>query len=155
MAEASIENFEVGEKNTSDIINGPGQLFSYYLSMEELLEKLKILNYDKEFVKELKQKPLSRHYFAISTNPGEQFYLFATLAAWLVRKSGKPFESPQEYDDPNATISTILDFTRSCGGTVDFPPNRLKQGYGEHAVYVLNCLADYSLKIKVPARWPK
>ena len=53
-----------------------------------------------------------RHYFAIQTNPGEQFYLFTSLAAWLIRKTGKPFEQPQEYDDPNSTISSILDCLR-------------------------------------------
>lgn len=37
-----------------------------------------------------------RHYFALQTNPGEQFYLFTSLAAWLMRKCGKPLEQPQE-----------------------------------------------------------
>lgn len=34
--------------------------------------------------------------------------MFCTLAAWLINKAGRPFEQPQEYDDPNATISNIL-----------------------------------------------
>lgn len=54
-----------------------------------------------------------RHYFALPTNPGEQFYMFCTLAAWLINKTGRPFEQPQEYDDPNATISNILFELRS------------------------------------------
>jgi estrogen-related receptor beta like 1 len=29
---------------------------------------------------------------------------------------------------------------------VDFPPNKLKQGFGEHAVFVLDHLADAALK---------
>lgn len=29
---------------------------------------------------------------------------------------------------------------------VDFAPNKLKQGYGEHAIYVLDKLADAALK---------
>ena len=37
-----------------------------------------------------------RHYFAIQTNPGEQFYMFTSLAAWLLRTAGKNFEQPQE-----------------------------------------------------------
>lgn len=102
-----------GLDDHNEIVNvGPGQLFSYFLACEELMDKVKLLNYDKEFVKDLKQKALSRHYFAIQTNPGEQFYLFASLAAWLVRKCGKPFEQPQEYDDPNSTISSVLDHAR-------------------------------------------
>lgn len=37
-----------------------------------------------------------RHYFAIPTNPGEQFYMFTSIAAWLLRTAGKKFEQPQE-----------------------------------------------------------
>jgi hypothetical protein len=32
------------------------------------------------------------------------------------------------------------------GINVDFPPNKLKQGFGEHAVFVLDHLADTALK---------
>lgn len=39
--------------------------------------------------------------------------MFFTLAAWLINKAGRPFEQPQEYDDPNATISNILSELRS------------------------------------------
>lgn len=53
-----------------------------------------------------------RHYFAMPTNPGEQFYLFTSLAAWLIRKAGRQMEPPQEYDDPNSTVSSILDHLR-------------------------------------------
>lgn len=45
-------------------------------------------------------------------NPGEQFFLFSSLAAWLICKSGKSIEPPQEYDDPNSTIANILDILR-------------------------------------------
>lgn len=54
-----------------------------------------------------------RHYFALPTNPGEQFFVFSSLAAWLIRKCGLSMESPQEYDDPNSTIAFILDSARS------------------------------------------
>ena len=61
-----------------------------------------------EFVKELRMRPLNRHYFVLQTNPGEQFYLFTSLAGWLIRKSGRTFDPPQEFDDPNTTITNIL-----------------------------------------------
>lgn len=32
------------------------------------------------------------------------------------------------------------------GVSVDFPPNKLKQGFGEHALFVLDHLADAALK---------
>lgn len=125
---------------------GPGAPYLTFVVMEELLDKLKLLRYDQEFIKALKMKPLNRHYFALQTNPGEQFYLFTSLAAWLIRKTGRPLEQPQEYDDPNSTIASILDSVRQMGISVDFPPNKLKQGFGEHAVFVLDHLADAALK---------
>ena len=33
----------------------------------------------------------SRHYFVLQTNPGEQFYMFTSLCAWLIRKLGETF----------------------------------------------------------------
>ena len=40
--------------------------------------------------------PVFRHYFALATNPGEQFYAFTSIAAWLLQMAGKHFEQPQE-----------------------------------------------------------
>ncbi|XP_059139479.1 intraflagellar transport protein 57 homolog [Physella acuta] len=125
---------------------GPGLIYMPFVIMEELLEKLRLLDYEKDFSKKMNLKPITRHYFAIQTNPGEQFYMFTSLAAWLLNKAGRPFDQPQEYDDPNATISSILDELRKYGHTVDFPPSKLKQGWGEHCIYILDRLADEALK---------
>ncbi|XP_071957784.1 intraflagellar transport protein 57 homolog [Antedon mediterranea] len=126
--------------------SGPGQIHKQFVVMEDLLDKLKLLNYEEGFLRNLGFKPLSRHYFAIATNPGEQFFIFTSLCAWLVNLSGRQMEQPQEYDDPNATISSILDELRQLGGTVDFPPSKLKQGCGEHCIYVLDKISDETLK---------
>lgn len=72
--------------------------------------------------------------------------MFTSLAAWLIRKSGVNFDQPQEYDDPNSTISIILDHLRAIQVPVEFPPNKLKQGVGEQAVYVLDNLADQAIR---------
>ncbi|XP_067135233.1 intraflagellar transport protein 57 homolog [Centruroides vittatus] len=125
---------------------GPGQLYMSFVAMDDLLDKLKLLNYDKEFCRELKVKFLNRHYFALQTNPGEQFFIFTALSAWLIRTAGRSFETPQEDDDPNSTISNILDVLRNMGAAIDFPPSRLKSGFGSEVIYVLNCLADQALK---------
>ncbi|KAM0731664.1 Intraflagellar transport protein 57-like protein [Formica fusca] len=132
----------------------PSASYVINMRMEDLLEKLKLLNYDAEFVQELRMKPINRHYFVIPTNPGEQFYTFTCLAAWLIRKAGKNFEMPQESDDPNSTIALILDFLREIDVPIEFPPNKLKQGIGEHAVYVLDNLADNALKVE-KFKWKK
>ena len=46
---------------------GPGQLYAPFLAMESLLDKLKLLNHDKEFIQDLKMKPLSRFCLASHT----------------------------------------------------------------------------------------
>ena len=38
--------------------------------------------------------------------------MFVIVAAWLIRKGKKSFDTPQESDDPNATVSNILDVIR-------------------------------------------
>lgn len=106
------------------IVIGNEQESAYfsYLAMEDLFDKLNLLNYEKEFINELKIKPLHRQYFVVPTNPGEQFYLFISLAAWLIRKTEKQFEQPQEYDDPNSIIANILNCVReivSCNINID------------------------------------
>ncbi|KAH9504789.1 Intraflagellar transport protein 57 [Bulinus truncatus] len=125
---------------------GPGLAYMPFVVMEELLDKLRLLAYEKEFCKKMNLKPLNRHYFAIPTNPGEQFYMFTSLAAWLINKSGISFDQPQEYDDPNATVSSVLDQVRNLGHAIDFPPSKLKQGWGEHCIFILDRLADEALK---------
>ena len=94
----------------------------------------------------MKMRPLTRHYFVLQTNPGEQFFLFTSLAAWLIRKTGRSFEPPQESDDPNSTIANVLDNVRQIGVAIDFPPSKLKQGYGEQAIFVLDRLSDEALR---------
>ncbi|XP_063577869.1 intraflagellar transport protein 57 homolog isoform X4 [Pongo abelii] len=135
-------------EGTGEVVleRGPGAAYHMFVVMEDLVEKLKLLRYEEEFLRKSNLKAPSRHYFALPTNPGEQFYMFCTLAAWLINKAGRPFEQPQEYDDPNATISNILSELRSFGRTADFPPSKLKSGYGEHVCYVLDCLAEEALK---------
>lgn len=39
---------------------------------------------------------LCRHYFALPTNPGEQFFAFTNLATWLLTVCGKKLDLPQE-----------------------------------------------------------
>ncbi|XP_041103971.1 intraflagellar transport protein 57 homolog [Polyodon spathula] len=125
---------------------GPGAVYQMFVVMEDLLDKLKLLNYEEEVLWKNNMKTLSRHYFALPTNPGEQFFMFTTIASWLINKACRPFEQPQEYDDPNATVSNILTELRTFGGQVDFPPSKLKAGYGEHVCYVLDRLAEEVLK---------
>jgi len=35
--------------------------------------------------------------------------MFVSLAIWLLSKLGKDLKQPQEYDDPNSTVNSILE----------------------------------------------
>ncbi|GAA6085697.1 intraflagellar transport protein 57 homolog [Tachysurus ichikawai] len=130
----------------------PGLQHQMFLIMEDLLDKLKLLDYEEHVLVKHNMKPLSRHYFVSSSytpsNPGEQFYMFSVIAAWLITLCGRSFETPHEYDDPNGIVSNILTHLRALGGLVEFPPSKLKSGSGEHVCYVLDRLAEEALKCR-------
>ena len=56
------------------------------------------------------------------------------------------FDPHQDTYYPNSTISNILEQVRKVGATIDFAPSKLKQGFGEHAIFVLDRLSDEALK---------
>jgi estrogen-related receptor beta like 1 len=80
--------------------------------MDNLLDNLRILGYHKNFLSHYSQfQPLRKSYFsAPDTNPNAQFYYFACLVHWLATLANKSFDEPQQFDDPNATISNIRKF---------------------------------------------
>ncbi|XP_039978984.1 intraflagellar transport protein 57 homolog [Xiphias gladius] len=129
---------------------GPGAAHQVFVVMECLLEKLKVLNYEEEVLAKHNMKNLSRHYFVsspyLASNPGEQYYMFTIIASWLINMAGRPFAEPQEYDEPNATVSNILAELRAFGAKVDFPPSKLKSGSGEYVCLVLDRLAEEALR---------
>ncbi|XP_059914051.1 intraflagellar transport protein 57 homolog isoform X1 [Gadus macrocephalus] len=129
---------------------GPGGVHHMFVVMEELLEKLKILDYEEEVLAAHNMKAMSRHYFVsspyVASNPGEQFFLFTAIASWLINVAGRPFPAPRDDDEPYATVSNILAELRAFGVKVDFPPNKLKAGCGEQVCFVLDRLAEQALK---------
>lgn len=126
----------------------PGLAYVPFIEMEALSNKLKLLNYESEYLLKWRMKPLSRHYFAIATNSGEQFHSFTMLSAWLIQQAGLMFDKPEEHDDPNAIISSIMNQLRKFGYEVNFGLNKIKAGSGEHVVYALSKFADEALKSK-------
>lgn len=102
------------EVQLDDTAEGPGKEYELYLKNEELLDKLKLLNYEDGFLAQgfrpIQRYPpiysritkyFFRHYFVKQTNVGEQFYQFTSLAAWLIQKAGNEgFQMPQEVENP-------------------------------------------------------
>ncbi|XP_035795475.1 intraflagellar transport protein 57 homolog [Anopheles albimanus] len=115
--------------------------------VDDLMEKLKLLNYERLLLREMKMKQINRYYFLRSFNPGEQFFMFTSICAWLIRKIGKTFDQPQEFDDPNIVITRIIKVLQEMDVPTDFQTNRLIQGAGPICVYIMDALATQALKL--------
>lgn len=114
---------------------------------DDLVEKLKLLNYENLLLRQMKMKPLSKFYFNKVKNSGEQFFLFVSICAWLIRETGKSFEQPQEFDDPNVVISRIIKSLNDMDIPTDFQSNKIISGAGPICVYVLDSLTTKVLKL--------
>uniref|UniRef100_A0A915PSV5 Intraflagellar transport protein 57-like protein n=1 Tax=Setaria digitata TaxID=48799 RepID=A0A915PSV5_9BILA len=114
---------------------------------DELNDKLKLLNYEEDYANLAPSyRVISREYFVESRNIGEQFFIFTTLSAWLIKKAIDPtFAFPEECDDPNGTVANIVDALRRKHVPVTFAASKLKAGAGEQCLYVLDKLADLAL----------
>ncbi|KAJ1549647.1 Intraflagellar transport protein 57, partial [Cladochytrium tenue] len=76
--------------------------------MEEVLDRLKVLGYQRDFRPENGFAPLNKFYFIVpAPNSNEQFFYFTSLVAWLLKKLGVSFDTPGQFDDPNATAADI------------------------------------------------
>eukprot|EP01137_Pigoraptor_chileana_P021743 Opistho-2@85811 len=113
--------------------------------MEDILDKLKMLGYEK-FMKKHSLLPIPRHYFAIpAPKPAEQFRAFTAVVAFLMQQCGNRFDPGDEQSDPNVMVSAITMELKKMGMAVDFPPTKLKQAHGEIVCNVLQQLTDAAI----------
>jgi len=134
-ASTLMRNAEKGEVRTSEADAVP------YLLMEEILERLKMHNYERNMPGSF--KPLTHTYFATaSSNPAEQFYYFTSLCAWLMSLQRIDWRAPSQMDDPNSSVASLYEKLQQIGAPVNYPPQKLKAGYGEHCCAVLKFLLD-------------
>jgi intraflagellar transport protein 57 len=114
---------------------------------ESTLEKLKVLNYDKEFCNKGRMPFHRVHFVYPGSNSGVQFEEFVDLASWLCDRCGNDsaFERDQ-YDDPNTIVNNLLMTLRGLGYTSSFAPQKLKMAHGEPTCEVLSFLADKALE---------
>lgn len=117
-------------------------------AMGDVIDKLKLLDYETDFCTLVKPpfKPLNKFYFVGAStvdNPNTQFYYFTSLCAWLMNLGGHSFDTPGQFDDPNATTTTILAELRKIGiSGASLAPNRIKQGSGEAVMQILLALLN-------------
>lgn len=124
-------------------------------TMLDLVDKLKMLNYETEFCQTHRPpfKVLHKTYFVqggSTENASNQFYYFTSLVSWLMGIAGhKGFPPPGQYDDPNATSTNILTELRVMGLPVpSFAPSRVRTGSGDAVLTILSLLADKALVTK-------
>mmetsp|Transcript_45177 Transcript_45177/g.118578 ORF Transcript_45177/g.118578 Transcript_45177/m.118578 type:complete len:446 (-) Transcript_45177:90-1427(-) len=112
-----------------------------YLLMEEILERLKMHNYERSMPGSF--KPLTHTYFAIASgNPAEQFHYFCAVCAWLMSLQGITWRAPSQLDDPNSAVSELFGQLQQIGAPTNYPPQKLKMGYGDNCCLVLKHLLD-------------
>lgn len=121
------------------------EALSVWTLMEDVLDKLKALQYETKFCAEHHVQPFAHSYFAMEDRVrGEQFKVFLQLVSWLVaemKQEGVEFEVG-EYDDPNTSVTKMMLAIKSCGFSSDVPAMKLKQGHGEAVLVVLSFLCD-------------
>lgn len=54
------------EEEAEELDGGPGLAYMPFVVMDDLLDKLKLLNYDKEFLQEHRMKPVNRYASQLS-----------------------------------------------------------------------------------------
>jgi estrogen-related receptor beta like 1 len=119
-----------------------------YLMWENGLEKLKILNYEKEYCKKLNKKPFSRIHFVLpGNNPSVQFDDFIGLCSWLFTVIDRLTDvfKPEEFDDPNTVVNKLVLALRQLDFRSAFPSQKIKVAHGEPACAVIDFLVDKAL----------
>ena len=79
--------------------NSAGSAFVPLMMMEDLLDKLKLLNYDSAFCAAYGIRPFCKHHFALPADSSHnQFYHFASLVTWMMSLLGRNLEQVQVHD---------------------------------------------------------
>ncbi|KDO32853.1 hypothetical protein SPRG_02545 [Saprolegnia parasitica CBS 223.65] len=117
--------------------------------MGNVLEKLRILGYDKELSKKKNFVPLTDTHYALAatSTSGGQFKGFLELVVFLMKICDQDFVV-DKYDDPNTSVNKLILALKMMGFPLDFPAAKLKQGYGEAVCSALEFICDKALAAK-------
>eukprot|EP00754_Rhynchopus_humris_P045281 Rhum_TRINITY_DN4764_c0_g2::Rhum_TRINITY_DN4764_c0_g2_i1::g.15617::m.15617/K04638/IFT57, HIPPI, ESRRBL1; intraflagellar transport protein 57 len=136
-------------------------------TMEDILEKLKLLNYQVSFCqtwptsKGHNFRSLTRTYFCVpASNLNEQYFYFASVVAWLVGLCGGKIDTPDQFEDPNVVSTNIIQAVKELDMPVrDIMPSKIRQGFGDSVLLTLSMLCDQALKEKgfqfLPPTYPQ
>ena len=126
------------------------------LVMDDIQEKLKLLDYENMFCKVFKHPPVSHVYFSHHINPAEQLSYFYDLVYWLMSlnkmkspnlRPFTPFVSSSHIGDAEEVAKQILADVKNFGikAAEAIAPINLKAGYGEGVCAIINDLLNREL----------
>lgn len=116
------------------------------MMMDEILDSLKLLDYENKFCKVKGFKPFSKVYFALAhSNPSEQFINFVSLVSWLLAVNNHQVTGWNKYEDPMTASQNILLELKKLGIELSLSPGKLKSGFGDAVCTVLISLCQVSL----------
>ena len=84
-----------------------------FAKMENVVDKLKVLNYEDSWCTDKGQGPLSRWYFAMpAPNASVQFSTFLNISSWLMTEitNDPTFFKIDKFDDPNTSVNKMMRF---------------------------------------------
>jgi len=132
-----------------------------FLMMDDILERLKMLDYELAFRGFTR---LTHTYFAMpAPNPNEQFHYFMALCSWLMGLLGSAWQAPSQSDDPNLAAQSLHSQLQQVGAPLSFGGwQKLKQGHGEPCCVILQWLLQQAsgqaqrphARLVVPTPWP-
>ena len=111
---------------------------------EEMMDKLRVLDYEQEYCRRKNIDPFGQEYFATPTNQARQFGEFVSVVSWLMRMCNVSF-TVDKYDDANTSVNNLMMTLRNMEFSLDFPPSKLRQGAGVEVCSVISFLCDRAL----------
>jgi intraflagellar transport protein 57 len=123
--------------------------------VEDMHEKLKILDYEDNYLKPRAGRLYPRTFFCIPTSPAEQFPQFSQLVMWLFKDLGVLDLEWNEFDDPNMICKSIMECAGKLGYQADISEQKLRPGSGESVMMLLNfvldkCLTNKRFQVQIP-----
>ena len=126
------------------------------LVMDDIQEKLKLLDYENQFCKIYKHPPVSHIYFSHHINPQDQLSYFYDLVYWLMSLNKQktpnmrpftPFVSSSHLGDSEEVAKHILADVRNFGikAAETITPITIKLGHGEGVCVIINDLLNREL----------
>jgi len=118
-----------------------------WMQMEEILENLKILDYEQKFCKPHSIKPFPRTMFAMkSSNKSTQFAQFMKLTTWLFVESGRENFKIDRFDDPTTSVHKVMLELKNMDFEMPYSHSQLLDGNGEAVCEVLQFLSKKALE---------